>query len=47
MFSKRLSGAAVAAIALVGSAAGPANSAVVIDITQSGANVDVTVTVRS
>jgi PEP-CTERM motif len=43
MVSKRFSGAAVAAIALVGSAAGPANSAVVIDITQSGANVDVTV----
>ena len=43
MVSKRLSAAAVAAIALMGIAAGPANSAVVIDITQSGANVDVTV----
>ena len=43
MLSKRLSAAAVAAIALMGIAAGPANSAVVIDITQSGANVDVTV----
>jgi hypothetical protein len=44
MFSKRLSAAAVAAITLMGIAAGPANSAVVIDITQSGGNVDVTVT---
>jgi hypothetical protein len=44
MFSKRLSAAAVAAVTLMGIAAGPANSAVVIDITQSGGNVDVTVT---
>jgi hypothetical protein len=44
MFSKRLSAAAVAAVTLMGIAAGPANSAVVIDITQAGGNVDVTVT---
>jgi hypothetical protein len=44
MFSKHLSAAAVAAITLMGIAAAPASAAVLIDITQSGGNVDVTVT---